>query len=52
MVGEAATQLLAVLAVLGAGFCLGVSWAAYRAVGWVERIRAWASQACEQEVRP
>lgn len=24
-------------------FLTGVSWSAYRAVGWVERIRLWAS---------
>lgn len=24
-------------------FCLGVAWAAYRAVGWADRIRTWAN---------
>lgn len=33
--------LCGAVSLLGA-FGLGVSWAAYRAVGWVERMKAWA----------
>jgi hypothetical protein len=39
-----ASEVGAVLAVMGASFCAGVGWSAYRAVGWVERIRKWAHE--------
>jgi hypothetical protein len=42
MWGDDASAVLAVLAYSGACFCAGVAWAAYRAVGWTERIRRWA----------
>lgn len=35
-------DVIAVIAWFSGAFCLGVGWAAYRAVGWTERIRAWA----------
>lgn len=40
-------ELFAVLAFAGGCFCAGVAWAAYRAVGWVERIHAWAEEVSE-----
>jgi hypothetical protein len=30
-------------------FGMGVAWAAYRAVGWVERIRTWANDVHEPQ---
>jgi len=32
----------------GAGWLAGYGWALYRAVGWVDRMRAWAAKVAEQ----
>lgn len=37
------TEVMAACAVMGAAFVAGVGWSVYRAVGWVERIKAWAA---------
>lgn len=38
-------DLLACVAFGAVCFALGVGWAAYRAVGWVDRMKAWAHSA-------
>jgi len=37
-----AGDLFALFAFGGFWFCVGVGFAAYRAVGWVERMKSWA----------
>lgn len=47
---EIGADFLGWLAYTAGVFCCGVSWAAYRAVGWVDRMRRWAASV--QEVPP
>lgn len=35
-------DVVAVVAWFAAAFCIGAGWAAYRAIGWTDRMRAWA----------
>lgn len=39
---EAVSDFLVVALWSALLFCAGAGWAAYRALGWVERMRAWA----------
>lgn len=47
---EIGADLLGGLAYTAAVFCAGVSWAAYRAVGWVDRMRRWAGAVADGPV--
>lgn len=54
MIASAAgfADALAALLVMACCWVAGVAWAAYRAVGWVQRMRAWAAGSAGVEPCP
>lgn len=50
VIGPNSDVMVGVAAMLGA-FMAGVSWAAYRALGWVDRMTEWANTVPVTDVR-